>query len=286
MNLMVGYQAQMSKAVWKPSSGRGLGFLVAHDGALLGLIALTSPVIRLTVRDNFLFPGAPDGFNYGWALRGYTDLSVCVAAQPIGWHWNIGKLLAMIAPTLGDYVKARYPKDEFKGVTTTSLYGGQKATQYTRIYKYLGETKGYGHEHVDDKEYELMVRVLKACHALPGCKFEDGSNAKMRRIAAFRKLTGDRTTTLHHGHLRGVYYHSAVPPGQRAAVIQKWYSRWGFPRYERTKNSQPPYQSGLTGPNEAINRERAAAAGSDSWSPKASPPSVSPAQQKAAGCVS
>jgi hypothetical protein len=247
MNVMVRYQAQMSKAIWRPSSARKLGFLVVHEDALLGLIALTSPVIRLTVRDNFLFPGAPDGFKYGWALRSYMDMSVCVGAQPLAWHWHLGKLMAMIAPTLGDYVEARSPKDKFKGVTTTSLYGGQKATQYDGVYKYLGETAGYGSEQVNDEEYKLMVCVLKACHALPSCNWVAGSNARMRKIAAYRKLTGDRTATLFHGHKRGVYYHPAVPPEQRSAVIQNWYARRGLPRYIKTKNDLAPYQNGLDG---------------------------------------
>jgi len=46
------------------------------------------------------------------------------------------------------------------------------------------------------------------------------------------------------GHKRGVYCHPAVPPEQRETVIQNWYDRRGLPRYERTKNLQPPYQNG------------------------------------------
>jgi hypothetical protein len=176
--------------------------------ALLGIIALASPVVRLKVRDDFLFPNAPADFNYGHALRSYMDMSVCVGAQPIAWHWRIGKLLALIATTLGPSVEQAYPEDEFKGVITTALWG--KSAQYNGIYKFLGYTAGHGHGHIDDTDYQSMVRILKACHALPGCKFSDGSNAKMRRIAAYRKLTGDKTATLFHGHRRGGYYHGAV----------------------------------------------------------------------------
>src|ERR1017187_6479839 len=87
------YQKKISKAIWRPAPGRKLGFLVVQDDSLLGLIFLASPVIRLTARDEHLFPNAPKNFNYGSALKDYMDMSVCVAAQPIGWHWNIGKLL-------------------------------------------------------------------------------------------------------------------------------------------------------------------------------------------------
>lgn len=265
------YQDNMSKATWRPAPGRKLGFIVMQDDVLLGLIFLASPVIRLTARDGYLFPDAGKDFNYGLAMRNYMDMSVCVSAQPIGWHWNLGKLMALIAPTLGDFVNARYPDDTFRGVTTTSLWG--PSSQYNRIYKKLGYTKGNGHEHVTDEEYRKMVAYLKSrcphCNpgcknpiqlipsrigapydewcALPGQKFGEGANARMRRIGAYLKATGNTTITLTHGKLRGVYYHPAVPPEQRPAVIQSWYQRWGLPRYERTRNETPPYQSGLEG---------------------------------------
>jgi hypothetical protein len=250
MNTMARYQKEMSKAVWKPAPGRKLGFLVVHDmDTLLGIIALSSPVIRLKVRDDYLFPNAPENFNYGRALRSFMDMSVCVGAQPLAWYWHVGKLLALIATTLGPEVERAYPDDEFKGIVTTGLHG--RAAQYEKVYKLLGYTEGFGHEHIDDTDYASMVQVLKALHALPSCKFEDGSNAKMRRIAAYRKLTGDKTTTLRHGHKRGVYYCSAVPPEQRSAIIQNWYERWGWPRYQKKKNEQPPYQDGLADRSEA-----------------------------------
>ena len=340
--VMAHYQKQMSKAVWRPAPGRKLGFIVVQGDALLGLIFLASPVIRLSARDEYLFPeeyrnahlNEKGKFNYGTATREYMDMSVCVASQPVGWHWNLGKLMSLIAPTLGNYIEARYPEDKFKGVTTTSLYG--RGTQYNRIYKFLGLTKGHGHEHIKDDEYEKMVEFLrehcshcnprrdeehnrdwwqnwliplqprrrrlkneeakelppedwcavpgmifgdganarmrriaayrdviekmaayeKAC-AVPGNNFSDGSNSRMRRISAYSQATGDKAITLTHGHLRGVYYHPAVPPEQRMAVIQEWYKRWGLPRYERLKDQQPPYQTGLEGPGYERNPKEA-----------------------------
>jgi hypothetical protein len=250
-NVLTFYQKRMSRAVWRPAAGRKLGFLVVQDEFLLGLIFLASPVKRLTARDNFLFPNSPKKFKYGLALKEYLDMSICVAAQPIGWHWNLGKLMALIAPTLGDYIAARCPVDEFKGVTTTSIYGSNKATQYTRVYKHLGETEGFGHEQISETEYQRMMSWLHEHHpdCIPSARFSDGStNVRMQRIAMYYKLSGDKKPekgVLFHGHKRGVYYHPAVPPEQRGVVIQNWYERWGLPRYERTKNLQPPYQSGL-----------------------------------------
>jgi len=278
------YQKEMSKAIWRPAFGRKLGFLVVQDDSLLGLLFLASPVIRLGVRDSKLFPNAPKGFNYGTAIKNYMDVSVCVAAQPIGWHWNLGKLMALIAPTLGDYVERQYGF-KLKGVTTTSLWGQNKLSQYTRIYEYLGETKGHGHAHISEEKFKEMMAYLRSrCpHCTPGCENPlkpepthtqvvdrvperewcvvpgskwrkgcgDGSNPRMRKIAKYLSVTGekigDKKLTLYHGQIRGVYYHPAVPPEQRQAVIQSWYERWGLPRYERTKLSTPPYQNGQDG---------------------------------------
>lgn len=267
--VMAHYQKRMSKATWRPAPGRKLGFLVVQDDQLLGLIFLASPVIQMAVRDAHLFLNKPEGFKQGVALRQYMDMSVCVAAQPIGWHWNIGKLLALIAPTLGDYVQARYPSDEFKGITTTSIWGN--SSQYNRIYKCLGYTKGFGHEHVSDEQYGVMVDYLKAhcphctpgCDsplpliesiagrpacAIPSCRFDEGAtNPRMQRIALYGKATGNKAITLRHGKFRGVYYHPAVPSEQRLSVIKQWYERWGRPRYDRTRTIQAPYQNGLEG---------------------------------------
>ena len=269
--VLADYQRRMSKAVWRPAPGRKLGFLVTHGNHLLGLIFLASPVIRLSARDDYLFPEAkdwtgPGRFPYGIRTKEYIDMSVCVGAQPLAWHWNLGKLLALLAPTLGDYVTNRY-LDEFKGVTTTSLWG--RSTQYNRVYKFLGYTKGFGHEQVGDVEYEKMLVYLRglcdhpgescpdvsdgkgvapvARCKVPGARFGQGANARMRRILAYRKESGDDTVTMYHGKKRGVYYHPAVSPDQRAAVVQGWLSRWGLPRYLRTKDQAPPYQDGHQG---------------------------------------
>jgi hypothetical protein len=298
------YQKRMSKADWRPAPGRKLGFLVVQDDYLLGLLFLATPVIRMTVRDDYLFPPSvrfkwmmehnASIFNIGLATRDFMDLSVCVSAQPIGWHWNLGKLMALIAPTLGDFVNARYSQDTFRGVITTSVWG--RSVQYNRVYRFLGLSKGNGREQYDDAAVARMVQELRqrcphcnerrleadeyyAIHPLsktrraylharelrdklsvgalnkeyadlclvPGQRFGEGTNSVMRKIAAYRQMTGDKSITLKHGKARGVYYHPAVPSTQRAEVIQQWFTRWGLPRYERTKNEIPPYQNGLEG---------------------------------------
>lgn len=239
---MVKYKNAMSNAVVRPAPGRKLSFFVTHDEYLLGLIMLVSPVINLAVRDEYLKLPLE---NKGKYLRQYMDMSICVGAQPVSWHWNIGKLLAMIAYTLTDYIEKSYPDDKFLGLTTTGING--RSSQYNRVYKFLGYTKGFGHEHISDDDYYKMLTWMKKNKVeVPGCRFGDGTNPRMRRIAAYRKASGDKSITLMHGNKRGVYYHDAVDSSLRQNIINYWYERWGLPRYLSKCGQKPPYTDGLS----------------------------------------
>lgn len=241
-------QPKMSKAIWRPAPGRKLGFLIKHQEDLLGVAFLASPVINMSARDDFL-QLSKNPTEKGVQLRNYADLSVCVSTQPFGWHWNGGKLVALVATTLGDFWFDRYG-EELKGITTTSVWG--KSSQYNRVYKLLGYTKGYGHEHISDEEYSRMMAWLKQNEfEIPSSRFGAGSNPRMRRIQAYRKASGDKKINLIHGKQRGIYYHEAVDPSRRQEMIDFWFNRWGFSRYERTKNELPPYYSGLDGGKDA-----------------------------------
>lgn len=235
------YQRVMSRAIWRPSPGRNLSFVIQHEHILLGIAFLSSPVFNLGVRDTFLdLP--KDTAAKGSALRQYADMSVCVASQPIGWHWNLGKLIALLAPTLGDYWHAHYG-DRLLGVTTTSLWG--KGSQYNRIYKFLGYTKGYGHEHVPDDDYMKMRQTVIADPNRRIRAPRELTNGRMKVIEEYARLTGANvSSSTWHGTLRGVYFHASDTRSQQE-VIHAWYSRWGWPRYERTKDLDPPYTTGL-----------------------------------------
>lgn len=240
---MIELQKNMSKAIWKPAPGRKLAFVVVHDDDLLGLIFLASPVINMTARDDALGL-SKNSSEKGKQLRNIADISVCVSSQPFGWRWNGGKLMAMIATTLGDFWYERY-NDELKHLVTTSL--DRRGTQYNRVYKFVGYTKGHGHEHIPEEEYKKMLQWMRDNNVeIPSAKFGVGSNAKMRRIAAYRKASGDKKVTLKHEKIRGIYVHKAVSPDQRQEVINAWYERWGKPRFEKKKNEPAPYVNGLS----------------------------------------
>jgi len=242
MGEVVKIQKQISKAIWRPAPGRKFAFIVWHDSNVIGLMAFSSPVINLGVRDEYL--NLPkDMSDKGKELRHYVDMSGCIGLQPLAWYWNLGKLVASLAASqsVTEQYRARYG-DELKGIVTTSLYG--RGTQYNRVYRFLGYTKGYGHEHISDEEYKRMLEWMKQNDVpIPSCRFGAGSNPRMRRIAAHNKARGI-TGGLKHGKKRGVYY-SPCTGKSVEEVIDIWYNRWGRPRYERVKDKEPPYVTGL-----------------------------------------
>jgi hypothetical protein len=243
--MMTALQGASSKAVWRPAPGRKNSFAVKHAGEVIGLLFLASPVINLGVRDEYL---GLKKEGRGYALREVADLSVCVGLQPLAWHWNVGKLVAMLATSdhIADEWTDRYG-DDLRWITTTSLYG--RGAQYNRVYRFLGYTKGYGHQHVTDGQYHAMLDWMRENGVpVPSSKFGAGSNPRMRRIAAYQRARGEKVS-LQHGNKRGVYI-SPARQGSVEDVTRRWFERWGRPRYERTKDQQPPYVNGLDSPSE------------------------------------
>jgi hypothetical protein len=234
------YQGRMGKGsgVWKPSPGRQLPMVVKIRGQMVGLLLLSSTVLNLKARDAYLdLPKDPS--EKGTALRSYMDLAVAIGAQPIAWHWNIGKLIALLAPTLTDEYFAKFG-DQLLGVTTTSLWG--KSSQYNRVYEHLGYTGGHGYMHIPVAERARMKQWLADNHPEVLITMKPGP---MYMVDMYCRKSGDLTWTTLHGRKRGIYYHEAVPTASRAAVIDAWWWRWGYPRYLRTKDQQPPYQDGV-----------------------------------------
>jgi len=243
---MIKYQKNMSRAIWRPASGRKVGFGVYHEDVLIGLIFLASPVINLKERDDYL-KLSKDATKKGYELKHYADLSICVGIQPLSWYWNLGKLIALLSTSkeISDCFKLRYGC-ELIGITTTSLYG--KGSQYNRIFKFLGYTKGYGHEHISDKEYVEMLKWMKINQIeIPSCKFGEGSNARMRRIAAYKKANGEKVN-LFHGNKRGIYYKPCENKSV-SEISELWFYKFGLRRYEAKKTENPPYLSGIENPN-------------------------------------
>ena len=229
----------------RPAPGRKMAYVLRHGPDLIGLLFLASPVINLAARDAGLALPA-DLTKKGLALRRYMDLSICVGVQPLAWHWNLGKLVALLAScadVAADF-RARYGED-LVGITTMGGYG--RASQYNRIYRFFGYTSGYGHHHISDEEYRRMLAWLAVNGVpIPTSRFGEGSNSRMERIRTYIQASGDTIRTF-HGDRRGVYYR---PTDARSidTVIAEWHARWGRPRWERTKNRTAPYAHGLETP--------------------------------------
>ena len=113
------------------------------------------------------------------------------------------------------------------------------------VFELDGETKHYEIKTMfEDEEYSKMIDWMKANNVdVPSCRFGAGSNARMRRIAAYNKAKGIKAS-MNHGKKRGVYY-SPCTNESVEKIVKKWYDRWGKPRYERVKDKLPPYKNGL-----------------------------------------
>jgi len=237
--------------VWKPSPGRQLPHTLHIGEKMVGLLLLSSCVLNLKERDQYLqLPTDPS--ERGTALRQYMDLAVAIGAQTISYYWNIGKLIALLAPTLVDEFQTKY-RDELLGVTTTSLWG--KSSQYNRIYKFLGYTGGHGVMHIPLAERTRMKEWVKRHAPEYYTSLKEARRGSMDIINVYISQSGDKTWSTFHGNKRGIYYHPAVPTEERSNVIQQWYERWGLPRWQRMKDEPSPYPDGTTWHKEQLTPE-------------------------------
>ena len=83
IGVMKKIQPQMSKALWRPATGRKMGFLIHHDHILLGCIVLNQPIINLACRDEYL-PGKPSMPCYGDCDLQLLSFEILLKGEPIG----------------------------------------------------------------------------------------------------------------------------------------------------------------------------------------------------------
>ena len=129
--------------------GRNLNYIVMDkkSGKYLGIICISSDFLDLTPRDKYI------GWDRAKKTQGhminYTAIgSTIVPFQPLGYNYVGGKLLALMCLT--DEVQYQWKRqygDTLVGVTTTSLYGKDKAgglSQYDNLkhWKKMGFSSG------------------------------------------------------------------------------------------------------------------------------------------------
>lgn len=215
--------------------GRCMKFFVRHGLQILGLIELGSPVMNLGARDDY-YNLPRDLEERGQALRHYTDMTVCIALQPFGWKWNGGKLLAELATTILDDYAETY-QEELLGLYTMGAYG--RPSQYERVYKFIGYTKGYTSFPVSEREYKQMkVWLISRDFDLPP---KGATNVRWKTIKAYGKATGQRIS-FKNGGVRAIYVAKNLYPRiKRQERIKYWYDKWGLPRFHQKKNEECPH---------------------------------------------
>lgn len=151
--------------------GRNLNYIVQDDvtGKYLGVICISSDFLDLTPRDKYI--GWPRDVKTSQGMINHTAIgSTIVPLQPLGYNYTGGKLLALLC--LCDEVQNRWKDlygDTLVGVTTTSLYGKNKAgglSQYDRLqhWKKMGFTSGSVSYETRKPTVALMLDWLKKNH--------------------------------------------------------------------------------------------------------------------------
>ena len=207
--------------------GRRLRFLVRDqaNNKLIGLIGLCDPVFNLRARDSRI----------GWDVRArekrlcnLLDAFVLGAVPPYS-TLLAGKLVAALVASRE--VNERFA-EKYAGrvgiisqkrrvarlvmVTTTSALG--RSSVYNRLkingsllFHPIGFTQGFGHFHIPENIFDLMVKVLKKAkhpYADPkkkGYRFGGGPNWRFRVIRATVGRLGLSHLMLQHGIGREVY---------------------------------------------------------------------------------
>ena len=210
---------------YRQPPGRNMKFFVKERNWLLGILELSSPVINLKVRDEYL---KLKGKDKGKKLRNIAEMTTCMATQPFGYFYNGGKLIALLGSTLKKEYKEKYG-DDLLWVTTMGR--NKRPTQYDRAMKFLGYSKGKTFSHIDDRKYAEMMNWLKNHnYPIPSAEFGAGSNARMRRILAYIKYSKDRTIKYEEVK-RPIYILPTT--SERKEIIKYWWKRFGEKRYQK-----------------------------------------------------
>ena len=202
--------------------GRNLSYLVQDDvsGKYLGVICISSDFLDLTPRDKVIGWDRDVKTNQG--MINHTAIgSTIVPLQPLGFNYVGGKLLALMCLT--DKVQQDWKKqygDTLVGVTTTSLYGQNKAgglSQYDNLkhWKKMGYTSGSVSYETRKPTVKLMLDWLKKNHTR---KYFEWYAAKKESGQPYKRDHKNRSYTFTYSklnvpkelirseHQRGIYF--------------------------------------------------------------------------------
>lgn len=202
--------------------GRNLSYIVQDmvSGKYLGVICISSDFLDLTPRDKYI--GWSRDVKTSQGMINHTAIgSTIVPLQPLGFNYLGGKLLALLCLT--DKVQQDWKKqygDTLVGVTTTSLYGHNKAgglSQYDNLkhWKKMGFTSGSVSYETRKPTVKLMLEWLKKNHTR---KYFEWYIAKNLDGMPFKRDHKNRSYTFIYSqldipkelirseHARGIYF--------------------------------------------------------------------------------
>jgi hypothetical protein len=248
---------------YQRSYGRQMRFILwdTTHNAPFGLICLQSPVLKMSVRDNYL--GLPKNELDIWVNRS-------MSAQRVGalppYNELLGGKMVAIALTSNDIresyrrkyknyisiIKGRKLKPDLLFITTTSAFG--RSSLYNRL-KYnsatvaesLGYTQGSGTFHVPEDLYEELLGFLKRKGINIGRGYGHGPSRKLRLISLGLHSLGFPSFE-YHGIKREFYLFPLVKNLKEVInksekpvwydrpfnnLVDYWQARWAIPRAER-----------------------------------------------------
>jgi hypothetical protein len=201
---------------FEQNPGRILRFLIIDQttNKYLGAISLSSDVVGLTARDNYIKWTDKNKYDDG-KLR-CTSIATCImSTQPFGYNFLGGKLVASLLSTklIRDLWKNTYG-DTLVGITTTSLYGQTSMYDAIPYWKSLGESAGKVFIKPDDDIYDVWHHWLqenkKSEYDRITTKTNDSAGPvtgiKQRILYSIMRELNIKPTDYTHGFKRGVYF--------------------------------------------------------------------------------
>jgi len=243
--------------------GRQMRFLlwdITHDTPF-GLISLQSPVLKMSVRDNYL--GIPKDDLDIWvnksmnahrvgALPPYNEL---LGGKMVALTLSCNEIREAYRRKYKNYttiIKGRKLEPELLFITTTSAFG--KSSLYNRlryngevVAQSLGYTQGSGTFHIPEDLYEELLEFLKSqgVDVARGCGH--GPSRKLKLISLGLKYLG-LSKYEYHGIKREFYLFPLVKNLKKVIqdgeepiwvdrpfdkLVDYWKERWAIPRAER-----------------------------------------------------
>jgi len=150
--------------------GRRIKFFIRDKGQdnkpIMGIGCISSPVINLKVRDDYIGWSANDK-NKRNKLKNIVELSCAVAIPPYN-ELCAGKLIALsvLSSEMTNLYKNKYnDPNSYVLVSGSGLYG-KNCTIFKRlkidnhkVYFYIGETKGFTHIHINQEIYSKIEKI-------------------------------------------------------------------------------------------------------------------------------